>query len=167
MEPKVEPTWAFALHDMLRRSSVAVEVEKLTRSYHSTLRNGLIVSVLLLGFFVFGQQEETVEESDKTETTEESDTTEATENSDEDSSEAETTEDSETNHEEQHTPSRTLDGIEEDSIVESNDTVEENSNVQENSRTEDPTEDEESDSEIFTPTEKLSEDVPIAFPVDI
>ena len=121
----------------------------------SMLRIALVVAVLMIGYHVFGQ-EDSVEESE---------TTDVDESSSEEATEETTAEESETEGDDS-----------EDSTTQISD--EDSSTTQEDSTTADatneepPTDDEteeseDTDFEDFIPTEKLSEDIEISFPVDI
>ena len=147
--------WALGSRDTRRRNSVAATNLKPSCTLLLVLRIVLIISVVFFGFSFFGQ-----EESD-----EESDTAEVEENSAEASTEDLTTRDSEPN--EQDSATSATENTEEDPSTESDSDAEEDSNSGEITRAEEPTEDDDSDNDIFVPTENLSEDVPISFPVDI
>ena len=101
----------------------------------TTLRTTFVISVVLLAFSFYGQ-EEAVEESDTDEVSE-TESPEATEDS--------TAEESETN--------------DEDSADNTTESTEEATSTEDTTESDDP--------DIFNPTEEISEDVPIPFPVDI
>lgn len=154
MEPTVDLTWDSGSHGMPRRNNV----DRFLESYHSSsslVRVVVIVCVLCVTVQNFGQDESddeieanetdgaTVQETTEDTTTERSDT------------ETEDSMDDEVEHQETDTPTEDATSIDDSADNESP------------ADSEDLEETESAPPDDFKPTEELSEDVAIPFPVDI
>lgn len=140
---------------MPRRNSVRSKFLEPHHSQSSILRIAAVICIASLAFQSVGQ-EETVEESDETKadgiSVQETAEDLATEESDVDAEDS---------------VDETIESPETDTNAEESASVEDSANNENPSNSEELEESDDAAADVFTPTEELSEDVPIAFPVDI
>lgn len=145
--------------DTLKRNSVIATSSNSTHIKESLFRITLVVGVVLFAFQLFGQEES----PDESETTEASES--ITEENTEETQEVGTSEDSEPSNEDLSTDTSEQADTSASSVEDTS--TEEETNSDDTTRTEETAEESDSEDDIFVPTEKLSEDIPIPFPVDI
>ncbi|MXZ45300.1 MAG: hypothetical protein F4Z01_10090 [Gammaproteobacteria bacterium] len=145
--------------DTLKRNSVIATSSNATYTQESFVRIAIVVAMVLFAIQFFGQ-EESPEDSDTTEVAE-STSNESTE----DTEEVETPETSESNVEDASINASEQTDTDTRSAVDIS--SEEDTNTEDTTSTDETAEESDSDDDVFVPTEKLSEDVPIPFPVDI
>lgn len=136
--------WVFGSPGMRRKSEIVSMHSKFEYARQPVLQFLLVVSTVLFVLTVVGQEDDS-EELDAGIEEEEASTADSTAN--------ETSEESESSIE--------------DSEERTTEVSDEESSDAETTNNEETEESDDTNSEVFIPTEQLSEDIPIAFPVDI